>query len=688
MAVTEIGAGEQGQGVLPPVVVAAKKKKVEKKNYSKLPEATQSYFARVEVMLDADEFEDVEDRNVFIGNVFVEIRKQELLLCFDQECSRILEKLLRACSNYHLRRFMTLLGGNYLKLCTNRYGSHVLQTILCLVPAAMEWEGVHGSAVPEMFADEEAERAEEAEDGEIPELRPIAELVVNLCKECEERLDTLMNNGYASHVFRWIIAILSGTEMADELMRSKRSRTYHERAKGPHNKGSQMGGDKRGAENIVKFAAHPEYLQHFSEVADKVGTFLESEGKLKEFATSPTGSPVLQALLLALKKSNKNMMKEFVSKLFKLESEEKSTADENGEGVSGSEIENILIRDSVGSHLMEKILEVMDGESVFMNNFYSKYLKKSLVEFATDSIANFVVQHFIANVKDVTLFKELAVTFKDAMEDVLASGNLGVVVKLTEGCIRFGTSQKRVMKALVKAFHCPSKARKCQLSRCLIHYMTQDLLGNEEKLDEEIRDRPVSLQGVLILQNLFKFKETENTLAVESLMHYSADALIAMSRHVNVSRVLDAFFSGNVCPKKKVEAFRAIRGRFAEMAMDKYASRVLETMWANLCLIDRKVVAEELVAAEENVKISFSGRFVFRNFALDKYKLQYDQWMRIQSGKAPRVVKSTSSSEESTQISAGKAEESNEIDNILEAIKLSKGANSERPKKRVKKSEK
>ena len=43
------------------------------------------------------------------------------------------------------------------------------------------------------------------------------------------------------------------------------------------------------------------------------------------------------------------------------------------------------------------------------------------------------------------------------LEDLLALGHMGVVVRMVETAVRFGIKQKKILKALLQAFHCEGK---------------------------------------------------------------------------------------------------------------------------------------------------------------------------------------------------------------------------------------
>ena len=85
---------------------------------------TRDYFVHVEKLLEDQEFETIQgspqliwmqlswlDQQLFIQNVYAEVDGKELLIASDYETSRILEKLLRASTDFQIRVFADRLNG-------------------------------------------------------------------------------------------------------------------------------------------------------------------------------------------------------------------------------------------------------------------------------------------------------------------------------------------------------------------------------------------------------------------------------------------------------------------------------------------------------------------------------------------------------------------------------------------------
>lgn len=62
--------------------------------YGLLDEQEAEYFRRADEMLEIDQFETPEERNLFLSNIFKEAEGKELKMACSQSCSRLLEKLI------------------------------------------------------------------------------------------------------------------------------------------------------------------------------------------------------------------------------------------------------------------------------------------------------------------------------------------------------------------------------------------------------------------------------------------------------------------------------------------------------------------------------------------------------------------------------------------------------------------
>ena len=70
-------------------------------------------------------------------------------------------------------------------------------------------------------------------------------------------------------------------------------------------------------------------------------------------------------------------------------------------------------------------------------------------------------------------------------EDILASGNMGVVIRMAELAQRFSSNQKCFLDAVVKAVHLPSsKEERKLIIKLLLALSTYDVMFEKQTTDE------------------------------------------------------------------------------------------------------------------------------------------------------------------------------------------------------------
>ena len=191
-----------------------KKAKKQAKVASALDEQTFGYFKRVEDVINEDDFDDEESRKLFVENVFAQIQNNEMKLFCDQIISRTMEKLVLYLSDTQIRKILQNIGEHFSKIAMDKFGSHVLQTLVCIIPKAIRSER---SKVREITQEHK-------------DLKSAEELFLGLCDCLKENLSVLANHIYGSHVVRAAFEVLGGVKVSDNVVRSRASRQSRERS--------------------------------------------------------------------------------------------------------------------------------------------------------------------------------------------------------------------------------------------------------------------------------------------------------------------------------------------------------------------------------------------------------------------------------------------------------------------------
>ena len=191
-----------------------KKGKKQVKVASLLDEQTFGYFKRVEDVINHDDFDDEEGRKLFVENVFTQVQNNEMKLFCDQIISRTMEKLVLYFSDTQIRKVLQNVEDHFSKVAMDKFGSHVLQTLICIIPKAIR--------------SERSKARETTQDDK--DLKSTEELFLGLCDSFKENVSELVNHIYGSHVVRAAFEVLGGVKVSDNVVRSRASRQSREKS--------------------------------------------------------------------------------------------------------------------------------------------------------------------------------------------------------------------------------------------------------------------------------------------------------------------------------------------------------------------------------------------------------------------------------------------------------------------------
>ncbi|KAJ3300786.1 Nucleolar protein 9 [Borealophlyctis nickersoniae] len=596
------GEADQGQGTYDQTRPSFARP--EQPFFGMLPPDEHRYFHFVEKTLEEQEFESDEDRQLLVHNVFKEADGKELMVASDPDCSRILEKLLRASNDLQIRALTDRMSGNYPELFRHQFASHVCQTLLYLAAEIVERE-IKGESATKSASSETDEAQTE------PEVPTMEQLVLSICESLDGQWSALISDPYASHPVRSMLGVLSGEVVVadDAKLRSKKSKKYND----AHNNNFAQRPTKKPGPNGVpmKNLVPPSFTQMLEHITKAIAGTL-SKTELRNLALHPVASPVLQ-LLLSYQSTSDTLVRAILN---------------IGEGnISLTESDPFvesLIKHSVGSHLMEKIFAVARPE--LFHRLYVVYFRQHLLDLCRHPVANFVVQQLIANTKNATqvevLFDELA----EGIEKLLLSNRTGVVVKLVEASARHKAYQKEILKSLCVALHANTNEERKQLLNLILHLQPYEAYMSGTR-------RTPNLQGALIAALILTFDEEHSKLIVDSYMSTPTDTTYSYIFDPITSRVVEAILiSPHVSLKIKRKILRNLQGKFVDMAKDKYGSHMVDKCWAVADLALKEEIAQELAAASTSLAQNFHGKFVLRNCKIEAFKQGRKEWVEREKG--------------------------------------------------------
>ncbi|CAM9959321.1 unnamed protein product, partial [Phaeothamnion confervicola] len=199
-----------------------------------------SYLTQIEPVVDAksndtreaDKDDDDVGHGQVLDNVLDELRFQTASVMQEKNGSVVVEKLARQLAPRQLRRMLSRCRGYMLSLATNRYSSHVLQTLLSLVGPVVDAEAKMGregpdsnsfNAATEDGGNDSGRDAGGAgggggdEDASVPEDVPsMSAIVTDLAAEMVGSWADLASDISGSHTGRALLCVLGGLPVLAE----------------------------------------------------------------------------------------------------------------------------------------------------------------------------------------------------------------------------------------------------------------------------------------------------------------------------------------------------------------------------------------------------------------------------------------------------------------------------------------
>ncbi|KAJ3106517.1 Nucleolar protein 9 [Phlyctochytrium planicorne] len=456
-------------------------------DFGVVPPDSVSYLENVETMLEKNEWETDEDFEIFIENVFAEIKELNVKVAGDPICSRILEKVMKFSSDAQLRDLAASFNNMYSDMFRHRFASHVVQTLITLAGEVVERE------MNSMILDGQEK------------MEPFFS---SLCEELNGQWGELMKDPWASHILRALLLTLTGRQKElEDVVRNSPSSYF-----------DQMITDKVGSRLMEKVlmaatpdAYHEIFIQHFrSKIAnlcfDNVGNFVVQ--RLIENAKNGMQFEVLMDEIIPhvedlLFHSRAGVVVKCIETSGKYQVCEKSIfkaickAFHVNESSQRQYLVQLLLRMTryedyethkgpkyqyLGAQIIECLLGIKDDEiSAGMLNSFLSISTSELMVWSADAVASRVIENFLKSPNVNLKAKRKIVTgFLDKIGE-LALGKYGS--HLVDKCWDFSDIQLKVLQTRMNT-HTHKKKEK----------IATELLKVESKLQQ-------SFQGKFVLRN-------------------------------------------------------------------------------------------------------------------------------------------------------------------------------------------
>ncbi len=585
--------------------------------YGLLDPEEQEYFSRANEMLELNQFQDAEERRLFVDSVFREARGKELKIACSQSCSRLMEKLISVSDISQIRRLFNKFIGHFLTLVQHRFASHCCERLF--ISAAPGVSQKISKSKPR-----KDDNDEEEDDEPEPELS-LAEMFMQVVEELQGNWGYLLTERFASHTIRVLLLVLAGEPVDvssnDSVVASRKKERL-----------GVVGGETQEVTVTEKTSVPESFEITLKKVMQDMVSVLD-DTYLRALATHPVGNPVLQVLVkLELSHFGKSSAKQSNSIIKRLIPDESFEEDsESTRFIRG------LLYDPVGSRLLETMVRWMPGK--MFKSLYKNYLREQMSSLARNQTAGYVVLRVLERLgKDdlQTVVEQIAPKIPSLIER-----SRTIVPKvLIERCLTRGVDTKPLAKALGASYDSDPTRRIEQMLRL---ETTEADNGKSDSADNGTvaESNPSSkaaekLHGSLLAQTILTAPGALSELVFSSLLALSPEALLSICKDSTASRVVQqALTSPASTPQFRRQFITRFTGHLNELALDSSGSHVVDALWPatkDIYFVKERM-AQELAANELALRDSFVGRAVWRNWAMDLYKRRRGEWAAKAKGR-------------------------------------------------------
>ena len=606
--------------------------------YGMLEDEEQEYFRRADQLLELNDFPSDEDRSLFLANVYREAEGKELKIACSQSCSRLMERLILLSTTEQKKKLFEKFNGNFAHLVQHRFASHCCETLF--IQSA--------TVVTEELTADDADM--DVPEGEV--YVSMENLFLYTLNELEGKMTFLLTDRFASHALRVLLVILSGRPLEVTATRSMLQSKKKEKI-------SITGHSTAPTEFTLSKRAVPSSFDFAIEkiVTDTIATMDTSF--IHILATHPTGNPTLQ-LLLELELSNPNTKKGANSTQKTI----LSTLLPDDITVEGSESAifiNGILYDAIGSRLLETIMTHAPGK--LFKQLYRTIFKDRIAGLARNEISSYVVIRVLNRMSREDL--------EDAVEQIhpqilgLIERRRTVVIKtLLERCYARGADSTKLVAAIDSSYGSDPTTLLLKMAAIddienlvSVILTVPDAETTETENTQETRVAPANLppkasssqlHGSLLAQSMLIIPGAASTLIQSSLLALSQSHLLTLALWTTTSHIIQSALSStlDIAFRRKLinnflfaSAPNNPQTPLLSLALSSIGSHVLDALLASttsptpnstaaplFSLTER--IALTLCTHEPELRDSWTGRIVWRNWSLDLFKRKRGDWVK------------------------------------------------------------
>lgn len=410
-----------------------------------------------------------------------------------------------------------------------------------------------------------AENLSEGDDAQ-EDLPSLPEMILRLSKEIGDAFEEVVKSPQGSHVYRSLLALMTDNCKQVKLFR-----------------------------------------EELEVILDNVA--LSPVPFLRSLAFDANSSPVLQAQISTGFRIGSHSLEKILNSFFGLDDIAEATA-----------FVMKCVNNEYAGHVVEASLKAMDA--VAFGSFYRTILHSRLNELLQGNRSHHLVQHLISCCHNEGQLKGILADLQPSGFDLLQMQRAGVLVRLMQWCTaKKGLCESEIAAFLFEAFHTKSTSEKKSLVPLILR------LQSFESLDLA---KPVQALGCTLLAAI-PSALSEATLKpfVDSLLDFSSQDLVNLSVNPQGSRAIEAFLTASsVSETANRRLVRKLTGYFAQLAVDKFGSHVVERCWAMSKVDLKNAIMEELLTAKAKLQDSQHGRMVWKNCKVEQFERRQADWVK------------------------------------------------------------
>ncbi|XP_033338087.2 nucleolar protein 9 [Megalopta genalis] len=539
---------------------------------SHLDSDTYQYMVRILELL-RGEFPTLEEKLIFVNNVYEQTIGHEIEYAQNQLGSRVIDSLLNYANLSTIQRLVEALWPSLRVLVNDRFASHVLQKIIivCADRGNKDLSKLQTS-------DTNTDSAVQVEESEI---KLYNDIVLKLSKYIVNNREEFVFDTYANHILRTVVECLGGLIDKNE-SNDKKKLLY-----GPRR---QVNSDYT---NLLFYTCNS----------------LQMWPQFLEFGRDELTSGMVQSVLYSLKDTNPALLEVYIKKIT------------NGCFKPGEDQRSRIFDAECSSRLLEACLAV-SNEKLF-NEIYEQYFSNKLEELSTTESTNFSVQRLLDHCDSKEDFEKIFDEIEPCVPKILSKGYNGVLACLANACLRVRTKQGAFVTAILKAFNCETNERQQRSVLCIASLKTWEQL--EDLRGQSNSKLFINLHGSLIVQAILRFNKPIKI--VNSLLEINVEELLNLFSDPKGSRIADAFIGSiYIGEKNKEKLAKSLTGCWAQLASSTHGSRSLEQVWHWSNIKQKTLIMQELAEVGESLRSTKSGQIIFNKLNVALFARNKANW--------------------------------------------------------------